>query len=107
MAWQWIRLTNEELLVFARGFVDGTIFTNFHIPPEDVELLPQVFLPLAFDGLDSFSDEDQDNLGVVWAHLDQATHIEVEGYPVFAEIQVMHRLDWLLVAPLIHKLQES
>ena len=104
----WARMSDDEILEFSRGYVEGRIFTSFHIPPEDQEaLLPQIFMPLAFGALDLLSEEDKGDVGALWAHMDDATPIEVEGYSVFAEMRVMHISDWKLAASLIHQMQHG
>lgn len=100
--WTWDRMTDEDLIQFAQGYLDGSIFTSFHIPPDDQRLLPEIFLSLAFE--ETLSEADKELVGAIWAPLEAATLLEVEGYPTFSETRLMHKEDWKLAASLIEKL---
>lgn len=108
MTWVWSKMTDDEILEFSRGYVEGRVFTSFHVQPEAQEaLLPKVFMPIAFGALDLLSEEDKSNVGALWAFMKDATALQVDGYPSFVEMKIMHISDWKLAALLINQMQKG
>lgn len=83
---------DHELIAVAVGIFAGTVFTDRDIPPDDIKVLPFVFLPLIYASEDDFSALTSD-VGLMYEYKANS-HSEANGYPVFNSMQ------WLTEAEL-------
>lgn len=85
----------DELRQFVLALCDGKVFTSQHIPADrQKRMLPLVFLPLFFGGVDYLPERDHDKIGLFWEYRDQALPRSIDGYPCFMSCRVMTRSDW-------------
>lgn len=87
------KMTSEELKKFVLDYLANQIFTSANIRQTD--LVPMVFLPMAFGGLQTFTDEAIKDIAIVYAYMHEAVGSRsINGYPIFGSMRVMHRDDW-------------
>ncbi len=79
--------TDEDLRQIAVDIHDGKIFTTNHLPREDVNLVPLVFMPLAFMGQDQL--EQMQDVSLIYEYIDKAGPRSVNGYPAFMSMQAL------------------
>lgn len=90
------RQTDDELREFVDAFVSGRIFSNVHFrsAEEEKQMLSSVFMPIAFGAMGYYSEEEIQNIGLIYEHLDQAGPMSVNSCPIFFSMRVMHKDDW-------------
>lgn len=62
-----------------------------------------VFVPLAFGVLADWTKEQLDKVGCLWAYNREALPRGVNGYPMFMNMRLMHREDWLKAEKVIRR----
>lgn len=88
-------MSREELARFVLDLCDDRVFTSRHIPERHQrQMLPLVFLPLVFGGLEYIPERDHDKVGILWAYRSEALYLGVNGYPCFPSVRVMSKDDW-------------
>jgi hypothetical protein len=80
--------SEEELRKLAVDYVEGKIFTNFHLRQHDQDLLGMIFMPLIL-GAASFAQD----AWMVFEYYDQAGPRGVNGYPIFFSVRKIIQKD--------------
>lgn len=100
-----VRLTDDEVKAFAKGLLDGRLFTNFHIPESEwAAMIPSIFMPI---GLGALHGYDTDSIAAVAEWMDRAGPRSVNGYPIFMSCTIIHIDDWPKVVELYVRLQQA
>lgn len=86
------RMTDEQLKEFVLGLCDGKLLTSAQVRQPD--LIPMIFLPVAFGVFNGWSKEEIENIGVLWEWNDRAGLRGINGYPIFSSLRMMHKEDW-------------
>jgi hypothetical protein len=99
----------EQLKELARDLYSGRIFTSAQIRNLDMnpDLVGMVFLPLAFGAFAEAPKEVFDRIGVVFAHMAEASPRAVNGYPTFFSCAVLNKPDWATVLELCEKIEKA
>lgn len=88
------RMTDEELRVLALNMIEGRVFTDWHIPSNQVvHMLPVIFLPLALMSREQHTDYIQDPPGMVYEDLSKAGSRSINGMPSFLSCRMVSRAD--------------
>jgi len=97
MTGRFARMTDDELRAFVLGVCDGRIFTSSDVPGY---LLGSVFMPIVLGAFAGWSEDDVQQVGLLWEYLHEAGPLSVNGMPTFFSCRVMHcdDLDRALVA---------
>lgn len=82
-------LPDERLKEIALGLDAGQIFCNWHL--EDQGDLSSVFMPLGLGAFDSFSEEDFNDVGMVYEHLEKQGPRSINGYPTFFSVRLVNK----------------
>lgn len=99
-----VEKTLEQLRELAADIVDGKVFTTNHIRPEDVRLIPSLFIPLAF------ADEEHratlENVAMVYEYIEKAGPRSVNGYPAFFSCKFLTKEEYDVMQPFIRQYAE-
>jgi hypothetical protein len=96
------RRTKEELAQIAKDMVEGKIFCDRHLKGDDIEMLSKIFVPLALGAISSLTEEKQNDIGMIFEHIDNDMAIieadkngeEVDhSLPLFMSMQIIHTED--------------
>jgi len=79
-------LTKEEITALATGIVKSEIFTSVHVPPEDMDMLRHIWMPL---GLGLLAGKDHTEIGMFYSNLKDAGPMSINGYPMFMSISIL------------------
>ena len=80
----------EFLKSLAADIYEGKVFTSFNIPPEDVGMCRQLFMPLMFLKEEEFDQLEQDEIHMFYEYMANALPREVNGYPCFFSVRVLN-----------------
>ena len=97
--------TNEELKQIAMDLYQGKIFTDRHLSKSEDAFL--VFTVLSLGGFSEFSDEDLEDIGLMFEYLDKAGPRSINGYPMFLSLRLLNQHDTKIVFDFYKKIKES
>jgi len=89
------RMTSEQITDFVFAYCDNNIITSNNVPDN---LLHLIFMPIIF-----IKNLDTDNLGIIYANtkLDTTIRQAINGFPIFASCQLMHKDDVPIIVDLV------
>jgi hypothetical protein len=95
--------SREDLKKIAIDFADGKIFTSDLLP--DMNLLPQVFVPIALNCFKDIPEEDikKGKLWVIYEYYDKAGPRSINGYPIFFSLNYLSKEEAEVTNDLLHK----
>jgi hypothetical protein len=107
LKWKEPRLPKEKIKELALGIFEDKIFTSQSIRNGDADLLMMIFLPLVF-----FSETLRKEFlahppAFICAPIAKALPRSINGYPVFAEMQEVHKEDAKLINAIIENLKKA
>lgn len=82
--------SDSELKVLASDIFDGKIFTNRHLPNDGLDNMEMVFMPIALGAFSKLTDEECNDIGLIYEYLDKASPRSVNGYPTFMSFHVLN-----------------
>ncbi len=89
-----------NLRQLALDIVEGKVFTtNWHMPKEALDLVPQVFMPILF--MTAAQKRKVGRLGLLYEYIDKAGPWSINGYPIFFSMRVLNRRDLRRLVPLV------
>lgn len=95
--WSKHSLSDEQVKEFALGIIEGSIFTEMHVRPQDRNLLGMIFMPLMFMEL---SPEERGAYekappGMCYARTGSRNTAgrSINGYPIFWSCAFLSRAD--------------
>jgi hypothetical protein len=80
--------TDAELKGIAEGLAAGRIFSDRHIPPNELSGF-EVFLPLTMMSPDDFEKFKKMDVGMIYEYLDNAGPRSVNGFPIFLSFKTL------------------
>jgi hypothetical protein len=89
-----LHFTDDELRTFVNDFVSQQIFSSAHVPESDINMLKEIFMPLAFGALEGYAEDDVKDIGLVYEYLDAQGPRMANSYPMFMSCKLMRRGDW-------------
>jgi hypothetical protein len=95
------RLSPEAMGILAMHLVKGEAFADWMVKREDVELIPQIFLPIALAGRACLPAEEF--YGGVYEFTNKVMPNTINGYPVFHSFRTLHKLDREPLLELVRK----
>ncbi len=101
------RLNNEELKQIAIDIRAGRIFSNWHIPDNEPDMLYSIFMPLGLMNADQMEEIATANIGLVYEYMNQAGPMAINGYPMFMSFHVLHLNDAKVVLEFINRLEAA
>jgi hypothetical protein len=99
-----VRLTDDEIKEFAKGILDGRLFTSYHISQREMadhRLFGMIFMPVGLGGLRHYNPE---KIGAIVEWIDKAGPRSVNGYPIFFSCRVVHTDDWKRIVEIYERL---
>lgn len=101
------RMTRDELVAFVHAFCDGRVYTSSDATRVGgSSSLAMVFMPYAFGTFDGWTEQEMEEIGLLWETLDKAGPRAINGCPMFTSMHIMHRLDVEIAKKAIEKEQE-
>lgn len=100
------RRSDEDIRHLAREWVAGRVYSADSVPPD---LIPLVFMPVAFGLLEGYRRRQLDSL-FVFAIEGEHSSIPgrgVNGYPMFTSCHLWRRTDALKANALAQRMQEA
>ncbi len=83
--------TDAQLKQIAIDIIEGRIFSHWNIErPEDVR---HVFMPISLGAFAKCTDEEYNNVGLVFEYLDKAGPRTINGMPNFFSMQIVNVKD--------------
>ena len=83
------QLTEWTDFEIAEGLFHGQLFTQDHILPEHLDLIPEIFLPLATENVPDKIYKIIENGALIIGRMDHTLPISADGYPVFFAVSVI------------------
>lgn len=84
------RLTDPELRQLAQDLFVGKVYTDRHIPQEQIrDRLQTVFLPILWLDAESFASLQTNPPEVIYEYLDKAAPRMLWGLPVFLSMKIL------------------
>lgn len=81
--------TDAELKQIAVDIFENKIFTNRHIAQEDMKLVSSLFMPIALGAFSSWTEEELQDIGLIYEYMTEAAPRNVNGYPSFFSMQIL------------------
>jgi hypothetical protein len=95
--WSKHSLSDEQVKEFALGIIQGTIFTEIHVRPQDQQHLGLIFLPLMFGELspEVKGAMEKSPPGMCYARVNSRNMLprSINGYPIFTSCAFLSRED--------------
>lgn len=87
------KLTDDEINTLAEETYRGSVFTSDHLRPQDLEMLPSIFMPLIFADEKLREELLKDAPAMIYEHLSEAGHLSINGYPMFVSFHMVSQED--------------
>lgn len=100
------RVSDDKLREFVNDFLSNRIFTSAHVKDADVELIPNIFLPLSFGCFSSLQPASLDQIGCIYEYYEKSSPRSLNGYPIFLSFNLLHIDDWTRARAAIHREME-
>lgn len=84
--------SDEALRTFVYDFLAGHVFIDRSVT--DPNIMPLVFMPIAFGCFDGWSEDDMGEIGVIYEYISKAGPKCINGCPIFMSLRMLHRDDW-------------
>jgi hypothetical protein len=98
------RLPAAELRKLAVDLRAGQVFTSAHVPADQQDALPMVFMPIALGGLRQLTKKELDDVGLIYEYLDKAGPRAINGFPSFFSMHFLNKDDARQLGAIIKKL---
>lgn len=82
-------MSPADIKQLAIDVVEGKVFGSWMIPPEDLDLLERIFMPLAL----AKTEELPDDISVVYEYRSKASGLAINGYSVFLSFHYLGQSD--------------
>ncbi len=82
-------LTSEFLRQLAADIADDKIFTHRHIPEQQSEMIPRVFMPIALGAFKDYTKEQMEDIGLIYEYYSDAGPRGINGYPCFFSFRIL------------------
>lgn len=83
--------TESELKSIAVDIYDGKIFTDRHCHSEHE--IKMCFMVVGLGGLSEMSNEELDNIGMLYEYMGEAGPMGVNGKPIFMSVRILSKPD--------------
>lgn len=80
----------KEIKQIAMDMAEGKVFTSNHIPEDQIDMLPKIFMVIALGGI---HPEHTKNLGMIYEYISEAAPMAINGFPSFFSHKMLNRSD--------------
>lgn len=94
--------SRSDLKMLVMEISAGGVFLSNQLGPNQHNLLPTVFLPIAFGAFDGWTKKEIDQIGVLYAYYNEALPRSINGLPIFADMYLLNKNDWAKVQKAVH-----
>ena len=101
--------SDRELRQIAMDFVDGKIFTDRHLRPNEADLVSHVFMPLGLMDNEKMSVFLADKPRLIYEYLDSVSPrgLAVNGYPIFFSMRFLNEEETGVVMGYVEELSQQ
>jgi len=99
--------TDEELKEIAMGINSGTIFTDRHIPENQKNMLPMVFMVISLMDEKARKKWIASEPGMIYEYLSAASPRGVNGLPSFFSMRILTKDETQKVIDYMDKIKEA
>ena len=86
--------TDDEIKEIAQGILNGQIFCDRMIRPEEFEqMATSIFMSIGLMGLEQWEEFKKQDIGMVYEYLDKASPRAINGYPIFFSAHILTKAD--------------
>src|ERR1035437_1124102 len=91
-------MEKKEIRILAKEIAEGSVFTSRHLGKQ-VDLLPVVFMPLIFGGLNPETEylrdnaKKEDGLGLIYEYYKASGPRAINGFPTFTSCRLLNQKD--------------
>lgn len=86
-------MTDDDINALAKEIYRERVFTTDHVRPEDMKMLPMIFMPLIFANKKLIEEMMQKEPEMIYEHLSEAGRLSINGYPSFVSLHLVSRED--------------
>ena len=87
-------MTRDELKQLAIDALEDRVFTSIHLERDgNIEMLRQVFLPLALGALREMTEDRVDKINLIYEYISKAGPHSINGYPMFFTMNILFEDD--------------
>lgn len=79
--------TDDELKQIAIDFCEGKIFTSAHL--NNLQNIGMVFMPLLLGAAQQMTEEERNNIGLIYEYYSEAGPRSINGYPIFFSFRIL------------------
>ena len=97
--------SSEFLAKLAKDIAMNLVFTSFHIPENQMDILPSVFMPLALGALSDQTQEYILDVGMVYSNYSEAGPMGINGFPIFFSCGFLSKDDTKIVMEKVNKIK--
>ena len=97
----------KDIKQLAIDLVSGKVFTDRHLPTDDVGALHMVFLPLAIMDEKQRKRLAKQEIYLMYEYIDKAGPRSYNGYPIFFSMQTLNKKDTEAVFAYVKKVKEA
>ena len=99
------KMTDEQMKEFVLDYCSGNVFTSADVMAQDSsgDMLGMVFMILGMGALSQLSEDEINDIGIIWEHMSKAGPRAVNGMPMFMSFHIMGKEDWERARTAINK----
>lgn len=104
----YIPKTDEEIKTIALGLIDGSLFCDRQIRPQERDMMMQmVFMPLIFLGETEIKHMVDNEADMLYSEMKDAMPTGINGYPCFGSFRWLDRSDTAKVLDKYQKIKAA
>ena len=97
--------TDQDVRQLASDLLNGKLFTDRHLKsPEQVRM---VFLPIALGAFNEWTEEEFEQIGMIYEHMHEAGPVAVNGKPSFFSVKLLNIHDTELLFKYYNELKTA
>lgn len=99
--------TPEQIKEIALQLYRGEIFTSNHSAVQSSEALAGVFMILQMGAFKDWTQQEVDEIGMLYEHMDKAMPRSMNGLPMFMSVRFLDKKDAEAVLEIYKKIKEG
>lgn len=90
-------MNDDDLKKLAIEIVDGKVFGSWMLPEKDIQLIANVFMPIAVGG----SEHLPEDVACLYEYFDKRLDMSINGYPTFLSCKFLTKSEQERIVPMI------
>lgn len=89
----YVQKPDAELKQLAQDIYDQKVFTSAHVSRGEQYNIAMIFMPIALGAFKGYTQEDLEDLGLMYEYYSEAMPRGINGMPIFPSVRLLNKLD--------------